>query len=188
MFTKTISAIALMSCIAVASADVLVSWGDGVQEVDYDWLPDLNVLTIYHGNGLDYKFWFHDGSEEPGTGVIDNITVDPNAVGDFSLLIAYPLDPNDPNSPVDPNEAGALDWSAGDLTYAGGTSTVTGVKVAGVLAAPTKQVAVDRLDGWIEVGGAVDSLKIARWLSGSPPWVIDVAGDVRRRLLSGAAQ
>jgi hypothetical protein len=115
---------------------VLESWGDGTAGTEFSWYPNENRLVILDGNGNDYKFWVHDGSEEPNTGVIDNITVyDPNDnIGDFSLLIGYPLDPNDPNSAVDPNKPGALHWKAGDLTYDGGTSTIVGIHLAGNIA------------------------------------------------------
>ena len=131
--SKCILSVFLVACVVGANADVLESWGEGTPGTDFTWFPDENSLIIHHGNGLNYKFWVHDGSEEPGTGLIDNITVHQDATGDFSLLIGYPVDPNDPNSAVDPNEPGVLDWNQGNLEYAGGTSTVTGVKVAGTL-------------------------------------------------------
>jgi len=135
----------------LAHADVLVKWGDGSQGTEWNWSPDYNTLTILRGDGNDYKFWFHDGSEVPGTGVIDNISVDPNAAGDFTLTIGYPLDPNDPNSPLDPNTPGALDWNEGDLRYGGGTSTVLGIKVAGDAGVDDEWIRLERLDGSIEV-------------------------------------
>ncbi len=169
---KSILLVVLLACGTAAHADVLMSWGDGELGTDYDWFLD-NTLVILRGDGNDYKFWVHDGSGTPGTGVINNITVDPSATGDFSILIEH-----------ETGAPGALDWNEGDLRYAGGTSTVTAVKVAGVLAELGKAVALDRLDGSIEVGGSIESLKIATWLSGSPPWVIDVGGDVREIIIS----
>ncbi len=160
--------------------DVIVSWGDGRPGVDYVWAPGLNELTIYHGNGLNYKFWVHDGSEEPGTGVIDNITVHQDATGDFTLLIREEY-----------GGPGALDWNEGNLEYAGGTSTVTGVKVAGHIAEPDKAVVIDRLEGSLEVTDWVWNLTINEWSSLSPGtitvgeycrWLIIVGhcpGDIR---------
>jgi hypothetical protein len=121
----------------VASADVLESWGDGVWGTDFTWSEAEGRITIWHGNGLDYKFWVHDGSEVPGTGVINNITVHQDATGDFSILIEHPE-----------GYAGALDWNEGDLTYGGGTSTVTGVKVDGLLSKPGRVAHPSRSEGW----------------------------------------
>jgi len=109
--SKCIVSAFLVACVAATNADVLESWGDGASGTDFSWYPNENRLVVLHGNGLNYKFWFHDGSGEPGTGVIDNITVDPSATGDFTLLIQHP-----------DGYAGALNWNEGDLRYAGGLS------------------------------------------------------------------
>lgn len=173
MFSKALSVISVVSCIALASADVLVSWGDGAEPDDYDWYPDQNRLIIYHGNSLNYKFWFHDGSGVPGTGVIDNITVDPNAVGDFTLTLETPT-----------GGPGALDWNAGDLRYAGGTSTVTGVMVDGNLGGYQKEIRIDLLQGSLEVGGDLWDVTIDEWLE-DDPGAISVDGDCRDLTIIG---
>lgn len=87
---KNILVVLVIASAFAARADVLMSWGDGEQGTEWDWYPDENQLTILRGDGNDYKFWFHDGSEVSGTGVIDNITVDPNAVVDFTLILMTP--------------------------------------------------------------------------------------------------
>lgn len=125
MFLKCAATIAVVLCVSLVSADELVSCGDGTQGTEFDWQQETNILTILHGNGNEYKFWVHDGTEEPGTGVINNITVHKDATGDFSILIEHR-----------DGYAGALDWNEGNLEYGGGTSTVTGVQVAGNLGAP----------------------------------------------------
>ena len=156
---KAILLVLIVSCGTRAGADVLESWGDGEAGTDYLWIPALGDLTIYSASGNDYRFWVHDGSEDPNTGMINNITIDdPNSLtGDFSLLIGYPLDPNDPNSAVDPNKPGALHWIAGDLTYDGGTSTVLGIHLGGniVGSRADENVICDVIDGDINVGGAL---------------------------------
>jgi len=139
--SKCILSVFLVGCAVGANGDVLVSWGEGTQEVDFDWIPELNRLTIFHGNGLNYKFWVHDGSEIPGTGVIDNITVDPNAVGDFTLLIQEEY-----------GGPGALDWNDGDLRYDGGTSTILGLYLAGDLATED-HVYLESVSGDIYIAG-----------------------------------
>jgi len=121
----TMVILAVAHGLPVLAQNVITQWGD-VPPGAYDIDQQAGEILILEGGGYAFKFYAEDPPGSPGTGVINNITVDPNAVGDFSLLIAYPVDPNDPNSPVAPNEAGALDWNEGDLTYTGGTSTVTG--------------------------------------------------------------
>jgi len=158
--SKLIMLLLLIGYTAGASADDLETWGDGVQYIDYLWYPTQRELVIINGDNLNYKFWVHDGGDDPSTGVIDSITVDPNAAGDFSLTIGYPADPNDPNSPLDPNTPGALNWNEGDLEYAGGTSTVVFAKLAGAMAATDKTVELDQVDGTIDVAGSVDTLEI----------------------------
>jgi hypothetical protein len=170
---KSMLLVVLLAFGSAAHADVLMSWGDGTLGTDYDWFLD-NTLVILRGNGNNYKFWVHDGSGEPGTGVINNITVHQDATGDFSILIEHPE-----------GYAGALDWNEGNLEYAGGTSTVTGVTVDGTLAAEDKSVVLDVLDGSIDVGGSVDTLTIEQWSSGFPA-KIDVDGDVQVISVSGA--
>jgi hypothetical protein len=89
---------------------------------------------IVHGNGLNYKFWVHDGSGVPGTISIADIDVHDDATGDLTLLIQHP-----------DGYVGALDWNEGDLRYDNGTSTVIAVKAAGQLGEPGKEVILDRL-------------------------------------------
>lgn len=86
--------------------------------------------------------------------MINNITVyDPNDnIGDFSLLIGYPLDPNDPNSAVDPDKPGALHVNDGDLRYDGGASTVMGIYLAGDLATEDN-VYLESVSGDIYIAG-----------------------------------
>jgi hypothetical protein len=159
----------------VAQTNEIVEWG-GVDPNAYTIDQFARTIQIDIPGNHTFKFYAVDESAEPGTGIIDNITVHKDATGDFSLLIAYPVDPNDPNSPVDPNEAGALDWNEGDLRYAGGTSTVTGVKVAGLLSEPGKPIHIDRLDGSIDVAGSVARLTIYEWVSASPACIHVTAG------------
>lgn len=98
--SKCIVSVFLVGCAVGASADVLESWGDGTHGTDFTWFLDENRLIIHHGNDLNYRFWVHDGTLTPGTGVINNITVDPNATGDFTILIEHP-----------DGYAGALAWA-----------------------------------------------------------------------------
>ncbi|MFQ5806662.1 MAG: hypothetical protein ACE5I3_09450 [Phycisphaerae bacterium] len=155
--SKSIVLVLTLGCVLSANADVLESWGDGSQGTDWDWIPQENTLTILRGNGNDYRFWVHDGSEDPGTGVIDNITVDIDATGDFSILIEHP-----------DGYAGALDWNEGDLRYAGGTSTTIGAKIVKHLGEAGKEVIIDRLEGSLEVGDWVWDVVINEWSSLSP--------------------
>ena len=78
--------------------------------------------------------------------MINNITVHKDATGDFSILIEH-----------HEGYAGALDWNEGNLQYAGGTSTVTGVKIAGVCHAPCMR-------GHVFDGGGGDLRTIFRHL------------------------
>ena len=66
--SKCIVSALLIGCVAGVSADVLESWGDGIPNVDFLWSPTQRELVIINANGNEYKFWVHDGSEEPGTG------------------------------------------------------------------------------------------------------------------------
>ena len=78
--------------------------------------------------------------------MINNITVDPNASGNFTLLIDHPTG----------GERGAEHWKAGDLTYAGGTCTIAGVDLSGNICADGSSAAdivVEVVTGDINVGG-----------------------------------
>lgn len=154
---KSILCAFTLACVFCAHADDLEPWGDGSQGTEWSWNFEENTLTILRGNNNDYRFWVHDGGGDPNTGVINNITVyDPNDnIGDFSLLIGYPLDPNDPNSAVDPNKPGALHVRAGDLRYDGGTATVLGLYLAGDLATDD-DVYFESVAGDIDIAGKLD--------------------------------
>lgn len=164
---RTIAHVAILMLCATTYGDAIESWGDGTLGTEFTWSVENRILTILRGDGNDYKFWFHDGSEVPGTGVIDNITVDPNAVGDFTLTLLTPA-----------GCPGALNWNEGDLRYAGGTSTVTGVKVDGNLGEYPYDVHIDRLEGSLEIGDKAGNVTIEEWAysAGSK---IDIAGDCR---------
>ena len=142
-----------------AYADYITSWGQGTYGTDFTIDQFAGSIEILRGSGLEYKFYSEtsQGSGEPG--VINNITIDdPNSLtGDFSLLIGYPLDPNDPNSAVDPNKPRALHWIAGDLTYDGGTSTILGIHLAGniVGSRADENVICDVINGDINVAGVL---------------------------------
>ncbi|MFQ5807947.1 MAG: hypothetical protein ACE5I3_15995, partial [Phycisphaerae bacterium] len=53
-------------------------------------VEQTGTITILRGNGNAYAFYAEtfQGSGEPG--VINDITVDPGATGDFTLLIDHP--------------------------------------------------------------------------------------------------
>jgi len=136
--SKSIVLVLTFACVVCANADDLESWGDGSQGTEWDWIPQESRLTILRGDGNEYRFWVHDGTLTPGTGTIDNIVVNGDATGDFTLLIKHP-----------DGHAGALDWEQGDLRYDNGTSTVVGVKLDGALSDPGHAVVLDQLDGSI---------------------------------------
>lgn len=85
-------AIRVVALVAVATtgAQTTVSWGDAVPGTDFLINDTLRTITILRGLNQNYKFWAHAGTGTPGTGVINNITIDANATGNFSLLIDHP--------------------------------------------------------------------------------------------------
>ena len=110
-------------CVAVARGDVITSWGDGTLGTDFAINQGAGTITILTGGDKNYKFYSEtfEGSGVPG--VINNITVDAGAMGDFSILIDHP----------DPGEVGARDWGAADLRHANGVSTISGIDLSGAL-------------------------------------------------------
>ena len=148
---------------AYAQTNTIVEWS-GADPNAYTIYQFDRAITINDPGGHTFKFYAHDSSGDPNTGVINSITLaDPNtATGDFSLLIGYPLDPNDPNSPVDPNKPGALHWKAGDLTYDGGTSTILGIHLAGNICGDGEghhdNIICEIIDGDITVGGSLSEV------------------------------
>ena len=111
-------------CVGVADADWITEWNDNQLGVDYEIVQVAGTIRILRGGDeKNYKFYSEtfEGSGVPG--VINNITVDAGAMGDFSILIDHP----------DPGEFGALDWAAGDLRHANGVSTIKGIDLSGAL-------------------------------------------------------
>ena len=102
-------------------ADVITSWGDGDLGTDFSINQGAGEITILKGEANTYKFYSETVQFNGIPGVINNITVDPNASGDFSLLIDHP----------DAGKAGAENFREGDLTYSVGTSTIIGLDIAG---------------------------------------------------------
>ena len=103
---------AVAACLATVAAtsaqtNTIVEWS-GADPNAYTIYQPQATITIDNPGGHTFKFYAHDGSGTPGTGIINNITLDdPNtATGDFSLMIA---DPNDPN------KAGVLHWKTDSL-------------------------------------------------------------------------
>ncbi len=147
---------------ANAQNNNIVSFGDGVAGTDYDIDDPTGEITIYTANGNDYAFWAEDSSGGPGTGFIDNIILDdPDSMtGNFSLLIADPVYPNDPEEP------GALHWDAGDLTFDDGTATVINVHLAGNLAGDG-DIVCDDVTGTVKCGDIDNGITIQGDLTGS---------------------
>jgi hypothetical protein len=113
---------------------------------DYDITQPSGVITIIRGDGNTYKFYSETSEGSGVPGVINNITVDPNASGNFTLLIDHPTG----------GERGAEHWKAGDLTYSGGTCTIAGVDLSGNLCADGSNgadIVVEVVNGDINVGG-----------------------------------
>ena len=111
---------------SVLADNLIVSWGDGTLENDdFRLNQDAATITIVHGNGNNYAFYASDLPGGSGTGVINAIVVDPNAVGDFTITI------DDPNcNPIVP---GAARIDEADLISAdpNSHSTLLGLHVAG---------------------------------------------------------
>jgi hypothetical protein len=147
----------LGAVVAPAQVNNIVQWNEEIPTNAYTIDQEAKTIRIDIPGDYTFKFYAVDETGDPGTGIINNITVHPDATGDFSILIEHP-----------DGYAGALDWKEGNLTYAGGVSTVTGVKVAGNLGAEDKWIYIDRLDGSIDVGGTTWVLEVDQWISPSP--------------------
>lgn len=139
---------------ASAQADWISSWGQGTSNPpNPDFAIDqfAGTITILRGNGNAYKFYSETslGSGSPGS--INNITIDPGATGNCTLLI------DSPNT----GQAGALNWRAGNLTYAGGACTVVGINLSGNLCLPRNSpndpinVICSIINGSINVAGTL---------------------------------
>ncbi|MCA9245419.1 MAG: hypothetical protein KDA32_15805, partial [Phycisphaerales bacterium] len=74
----------------------IVEWSDGnsptapVLNVHYSKNDVLGTITILDGAGRDFHFFAKDANGVEGNGNIDRITIDPNATGDFTILIDHP--------------------------------------------------------------------------------------------------
>ena len=157
--SKCLAIVLFVSLTASASADVLVSFGDGVLDTDFSWDAPHRTITIYTANGNHYKFYVHNGGGTPGTGVINEIKVHHSATGNFTLTI------DDPSGT--PNVAGASDWRYGYLRWNYGTSTLGQVQIANDLAADD-DVQVDYLTGTMHIEGDVlGNFAVQKLLSGS---------------------
>ena len=110
-------------CVGVAEADWITSWGPGTSSpTDFVIDQGLGTITIKRGNGNVFKFYSETVQFNGIPGVINNITVDGGASGDFSLLIQH-----------ENGGIGASDWYKGDLTYDDGRSTLQGIHISGDL-------------------------------------------------------
>jgi hypothetical protein len=105
IFMSIAVAVAVAASVS-AQTNNIVSFGDGVAGTDYDIADATGEITIYTANGNDYAFWAEDNGGGPGTGFIESIILDDpgSMTGNFTLLIADPDYPNDPDKP------GALNW------------------------------------------------------------------------------
>jgi len=154
-------AIVVAMPLTVRAANDIHSFGGGDYGTDYEISDAEGIITIYNANGIAYAFWAEDSGAGPGTGFIDDIILDDpeSMTGNFTLLIA------DPNYPNDPNKPGAFNWDAGVLTYAAGTATVINVHLAGDLAGGGA-ISCHDVSGTISVGGDLDG-------PGGPPIACD---------------
>ena len=77
--------------VGVADADWITEWGGNQLGVDFLINQAESTILIRRGEGNVYKFYSEtfEGSGVPG--VIENITVDAEAMGDFSILIDHRL-------------------------------------------------------------------------------------------------
>ena len=122
--TKVVSILAsLVLSASFVNADWITEWGGNAVGADFEINQNLGTILIKKGDDNTYKFYSETFEFSGVPGVIEDITVDPGAMGDFSILIDHP----------DPGKFGALDWAAGDLRHANGVSTISGIDLAGAL-------------------------------------------------------
>jgi cytoskeletal protein CcmA (bactofilin family) len=128
---------------AVAQADHITEWGDGSDGTEFVLVQGTTpTIEILKGDGNTYKFYSETSQGNDTPGVISNITVDSGATGDFSILILHD----------DETTAGASDLKRMDLQYAGGTSTIIGLKIANDLA-ENGDILCEEISGDIMIGG-----------------------------------
>ncbi len=92
------------------------SWGAGTQGTEFNINTSLGTIEILKGDGNVYKFFAETSQGSGVPGVINNIFVNSNASGNFTIWIQDDSTPN--------GAPGASDLKQMDLTYSGGTSTV----------------------------------------------------------------
>ncbi len=74
---------------ALAVGDVISPWGDGNDTDEWTINNTAGTITIHKGDGNTYKFYSETVAGNNTPGVINNITVDSTASGNFSILILH---------------------------------------------------------------------------------------------------
>jgi hypothetical protein len=103
-------------CVGVSDADWITSWGNGTNGTEFLIVQGDPSITILKGDGNVYKFFSETSNGSGVPGVINNITVDSGASGNFTIWIQDDSTPN--------GAPGASDVKQMNLSYGGGTSTV----------------------------------------------------------------
>lgn len=171
---QVLIALVLTGCgVSASLADnQITSWGAGSDGVDFVVDQQAREIHILRGLAQAYKFYAEDPPGTPGTGVINNITIDAGATGDFTLLIEHPT----------AGQPGALHWRAGSLTYANGVCTILGIDLAGNLCSNGSSHAniIGEnciVDGDITVGGTL-SQQVGTGARDAKFQVAEIHGDI----------
>ncbi len=157
-------------CVGAAKADWITSWGQGSSPDDFVINQFAGTIVIKQGNGNVYKF-FSETTEHSGVpGVIEDITVDSGASGNFTIWIQDDSTPN--------GAPGASDVKQMNLTYGGGTATVYVLWTSEDIG-EDGPVTLENLNGPIIVGGASeDTLTIDTWDTRAELRAVNLVGTV----------
>lgn len=156
--------------VGVAAADWITEWGGNELGVDYDIVQATGTIRILKGDGNVYKFFSETSNGSGVPGVINNVTVDSGASGNFTIWIQDDSTPN--------GAPGASDLKQMDLTYSGGTSTVYVLWTSEDIG-ENGPVTLENLNGPIIVGGASeDTLTIDTWDTRADLRAVNLVGTV----------
>ena len=85
----TAIAIVVIAGSANAQNNHIQSWGEGTAGTDFTISDALRTIVILRGDSHNYKFYAEDSMDAQNLGVINNISINPAAAGDFTLLIRH---------------------------------------------------------------------------------------------------
>jgi hypothetical protein len=155
---------------AFSSADFITSWGAGTQGQEYDISQIAQTITILKGDGNVYKFFSETSNGSGVPGVINNVTVDSGASGNFTIWIQDDSTPN--------GAPGASDVKQMNLSYGGGTSTVYVLWTSADLG-EDDDVTIENLNGPILAGGdSQNTLTVGTWDTRANITAVNVVGTV----------